>query len=199
MDVAPRLPARFSGSPSDSACADTLLTDVLPEAVVQWRHSMGPVYQSVPHPSPNLISQQHFSQVTACDRCSPIVKDSIYLWHYDCVFAAKYWPRWAQCYRLLFHCLQSTPSVLDSNVLCNYDPFDAVESFAIIHNFNVMTSKISLCLHWEVVGFFYVHAFVHHEELKGCKSTGNIYMLFLSEMVLGAWLGVLNISKGKRI
>lgn len=79
MDVAPQIPARFSGSPSDSACADTLLTDVLPKAVVQWCHSMGPVYQPVPHPSPNLISHQHFRQVTACDRCTHIVKDSIYL------------------------------------------------------------------------------------------------------------------------
>lgn len=47
------------------------------KAVVQWRHSVDPAYQSVPVPSLNFLSQQHFSQVKANSRYSPIVKDSI--------------------------------------------------------------------------------------------------------------------------
>lgn len=49
------------------------------KAVVQWNHSMGPVYQSVPAPSPKPLLTGYFSQVTACGRYSPVVRDSISL------------------------------------------------------------------------------------------------------------------------
>lgn len=56
----------------------------------------------------------------------PLWKSPFPPWHNDCVFAAKYWHRWAQC------CLQSIQSVLDSNVLNRRDTFGTVESSAII-------------------------------------------------------------------
>lgn len=83
-----------SGSPSDASCADRPLADVL----LHSSTSVGPVYQSVPHPSPHAgISPRHVNVI-----------DALPLWKtpFTCdttAVCSPHWPRQTQRY-FTFHC-----------------------------------------------------------------------------------------------
>lgn len=75
----------------------------------------------------------------------------------------------------------STQSVLDSNMLHNWDTSDAVDSSAAVHYIDVMTSKKEIFYSFTI------------KELKGSNGIGNQNVLFLTEMVLGSWFGAFNV------
>lgn len=122
MDVVPLILGQFSRRPSGSICTKTLLMNV------HWHYSVGPVYQSVTHASPKPTLTTMFlpvnslgSMLSHCERLHLPAT----LWLCVCI---KVLTQMAQCY-LLFQWTQSTSFFF---WIATW-PFDAVESFTVIH------------------------------------------------------------------